>query len=44
MEEAEERISEPEDSTLEIIYSEHQKEETENKTESQAPEGQQRNS
>lgn len=40
MEEAEEGISELEDSTVEIIQSEHQTEETENKTESQAPVGQ----
>lgn len=37
MEEAKEGISELEDSTVEIIQSEHQKEETENKIESQAP-------
>lgn len=44
MEEAEERISDLEDSTMEMICSEHQKEGTGNKTESQAPVGQQQNS
>ena len=44
MEEAEERISDLEESTMEMICSEHQKEGTGNKTESQAPAGQQQNS